>query len=100
MDIEKKFNEERCDVEIKGYVDTVASIELERVLSSIPEQVTRIVMDLSAVGYIGSSGLRVLHAAHKEMVSRDGSIELRKVPELVMKVLETTGFSKTLLIIP
>ena len=100
LTLEKKFDGERCDMEIKGRVDTAMSVEMERALSSIPKPVTRLVLDLSSVGYICSSGLRILLTAHKEMATRGGSMELKKVPEVVMEVLEATGFSKTLRINP
>ena len=98
--IEKKFNGNRCDVKIKGSIDTAASVEFERTLSSIPKSVSCLVLDFSVVAYICSTGLRVLLKIHKEMVSRGGVMELRNLPELVMEVLEATGLSKLLSINP
>ena len=98
LTLEQKIDGDRCDIEINGRIDTAMSANLGSALSSIPKPVTRLMLDLSAVGYICSSGLKVLLTAHKEMASRGGSMELRNVPELVMEVMEATGFAKALLI--
>ena len=81
---------------IKGRIDTEMSVDMEKAISSIPKTVNRIVLDLSAVSYICSFGLRTLLATHKEMASRGGTLEMKKVPEIVMDVLVATGFSKIL----
>ena len=100
MTLEQKIDVDRCDIEINGRIDTAMSENLRSALSSIPKPVVRLTLDLSAVGYICSSGLKALLTAHKEMASRGGSMELRNVPELVMEVMDATGFSKTLRISP
>ena len=54
------------------------------------EGVTALTFDCEKLVYISSAGLRVLLAAHKRM---KGAMKLMGVSELVMEVLEMTGFA-------
>jgi anti-sigma B factor antagonist len=75
---------------IDGRLDTVTAPELERFIVKNDEGVSSIVFNCEKLVYISSAGLRVLLTAHKKM---KGAMKLTCVNELVMEVLEMTGFA-------
>ena len=77
-------------VQIDGRLDTVTAPELESLLVKNYDGVTSLTFDCENLVYVSSAGLRVLLTAHKRM---KGAMKLIKVTELVMEVLEMTGFA-------
>ena len=77
-------------IAIDGRLDTNTAPELERFLSENYDGVRTLSFDCEKLAYISSAGLRVLLTAHKKM---KGAMKLTKVSELVMEVLEMTGFA-------
>ena len=75
---------------IDGRLDTVTAPELERFIVKNDEGVSSLVFNCEKLAYISSAGLRVLLTAHKKM---KGAMKLTCVNELVMEVLEMTGFA-------
>ena len=73
-----------------GRLDTTTAPELESLICNNCEGVTELIFDCEKLIYISSAGLRVLLTAHKKM---GGAMKLVNVGELVMEVLEMTGFA-------
>ena len=90
MKIDFKKNNGELIVSIDGRLDTITAPELESFLGSNYEGTTSLTFDCERLVYISSAGLRVLLTAHKRM---KGAMKLTGVSELVMEVLEMTGFS-------
>ena len=90
MDI--KFNKKDgvLNVALDGRLDTITAPDLESFLSKNYEGVSSLTFDCEKLIYISSAGLRVLLTAHKRM---NGAMKLTGVSELVMEVLEMTGFA-------
>lgn len=86
------FNKNDCEltVVIDGRLDTVTAPELERFLGEKYEGVRSLTFNCEKLAYISSAGLRVLLTAHKRM---KGAMKLINVSDLVMEVLEMTGFA-------
>ena len=86
------FNKNNGDltVVIDGRLDTTTAPELESFLGENYEGTASLVFDCEKLIYISSAGLRVLLTAHKRM---KGAMKLTNVSELVMEVLEMTGFA-------
>jgi anti-sigma B factor antagonist len=57
------------------------------------EGVTAVVLVLSNLGFIDSSGLRVLIAADRDIAERGGTLTLRSPSETVRRLLEITGLN-------
>ena len=95
MNINKTIDENVMTLEIEGRLDTVSAPELETEVEAIPDDITKLVLDLENLEYISSAGLRVLLSAHKKMSLRDG-MTVKHANELVMEVFEVTGFSDIL----
>jgi anti-sigma B factor antagonist len=85
---------EACVVTVRGEVDLANAADLEaclrRALAGSPSAV---VLDLEALTFIDSSGLRVLVALSKEAESRSAEFGLRNVPHHAQRVLDITGLS-------
>ena len=77
-------------VSLEGRLDTVTAPELESALGGYYEGAESLVFDCEKLVYVSSAGLRVLLGAHKRM---KGAMKLTGVGELVMEVLEMTGFA-------
>jgi anti-sigma B factor antagonist len=77
-------------VAVDGRLDTVTAPELESFLVKNYEGTSTLIFDCEKLVYISSAGLRVLLTAHKRM---RGAMKLICVSDVVMEVLEMTGFA-------
>ena len=82
-------------LELDGRLDTNTAPELEAFLAEQLGGASMLVINCDDLVYVSSAGLRVLLAASKKM---KGSMKLVNVTELVMEVLEMTGFTDILVI--
>ena len=95
MTIEMKKNAEETILELVGRLDTTTAPTLDKAIQEDIGDTKTLVLDLQGLEYISSAGLRVLLAAQKKM---KGGMKLKNVCELVMEVLEMTGFVDVLTI--
>jgi anti-sigma B factor antagonist len=78
-----------------GRLDTVTAPELEALLAENYTSGDTVVFDCEKLVYVSSAGLRVLLGAQKKT---KGAMKLINVCDLVMEVLEMTGFADILVI--
>ena len=97
MTITKKQNEAALELALNGRLDTATAPELEKELASALKGVSELTLDFSGLDYISSAGLRVLLSAQKTM-SKQGSMKIKNVNEIIMEIFEVTGFSDILTI--
>ena len=97
MTINKERNNETLTLVIEGRLDTVTAPELEKVVNEETADIKELVLDMNALEYISSAGLRVLLAAQKKM-NKQGAMKLTDVCDAVMEVFEMTGFADILVI--
>ena len=97
MTMEIKKNAEATVIEVVGRLDTTSAPALEKSICEDIGDAKNLVLDMKAVQYISSAGLRVLLGAQKKM-QKIGSMKLTNVCEAVMEVLEMTGFADILVI--
>ena len=90
MKIDFTKNDGELTLVIDGRLDTITAPELESFLGENYEAAASLIFDCEKLSYISSAGLRVLLTAHKRM---KGAMKLKNVSELVMEVLEMTGFA-------
>lgn len=94
MNIETEDRDIALVVVIRGNVDgTTADTLLETLHVQVEAGRTRVVADLSGVGYTSSAGLRALLATVKEARRRGGDLRLADVQPNVRKVLDLSGFT-------
>lgn len=64
---------------------------------SLDEGVAHLIINMEALEYLSSAGLRVLLSAQKRM-NKLGDMVIRNVNETILEVFEVTGFSNILTI--
>jgi len=95
MHIEKIVEGEKLTLIVEGHIDTVTSPELEAEIKAALPGVVHFYLDLAAVEYISSAGLRVILGASKTMASQ-GTMNIIHTPENIKEIFDMTGFSEVL----
>ena len=95
MKINFNKNEENLVISLEGRLDTTSAPELDAFLGSNLNGVKSVTVDCAELVYVSSAGLRVILSLHKKVF---GALKLTNVQELVMEVLEITGFADILTI--
>jgi anti-sigma B factor antagonist len=79
-------------LEIGGEVDVYTAPKLrERLMELVNAGDTHVVVDLSRVEFLDSTGLGVLVGAHRRLRARDGSLDLVCPHDRLLKVFRITG---------
>ena len=96
MTVKKTVEGNKVLLEIDGWLDTQTAPELGEALDALDSSVTELTIDMNALEYISSAGLRQIVAAHKKM---DGNLTIKNVSAEIMDVFNMSGFSKRLHIV-
>ena len=97
LNIGNEKNGEKLTVTLEGRLDTTTAPELEESVKANIEGVKELIFEINALEYISSAGLRVLLATQKIM-NRQGGMKLCRVKDVIMEILEVTGFTDILTI--
>lgn len=97
LNIEKKTNGAGLTIVLTGRLDTTTAPKLEALLKESLDGVTALTIDMGAVEYISSAGLRVLLFAQKIM-NEQGNLKVAHANETILEIFEVTGFSDILTI--
>ena len=77
-------------IALDGRLDSLTAPVLEDFLAGQYAGATSLTFDFAKLAYVSSAGLRVLLTAHKRM---KGAMKLTNISELIMEILEVTGFA-------
>ena len=97
MNIQTKKDNDALTIAVEGRLDTSTAPQLEECIKNSLDGITSLSLDLSALDYISSAGLRVLLSAQKQMMAK-GQMKITGANETVMEIFEITGFSDILTI--
>lgn len=97
MTINKNLEGTKLEILLEGRLDTTTSPMLETELKQALDGITELTFNFEKLEYISSAGLRILLAAQKRM-SKQGSMVVKDVNEVIAEVFEVTGFSDILTI--
>ena len=97
LNITKNIHETELTVVLTGRLDTTTAPELEKELKASLDGVSALTIDMAALEYISSAGLRVLLSAQKVM-NGQGEMKVLHVNETILDIFEVTGFSDILTI--
>ena len=89
MQISTKSKDDVYIIEISGRMDSISIKEIEANFNDIIDSTrNKIIIDLGAVNYISSVGLRFLLATLKKQKERDGSIKLASLQPFVRDIFK------------
>ncbi len=95
MTISKKQDGDVLELFLGGRLDTTTAPQLEQELGASLDGVKELILNMESLEYLSSAGLRVLLQAQKRM-SRQGTMKVTHVSEIVMEIFEVTGFLQIL----
>jgi anti-sigma B factor antagonist len=78
-------------LQLQGDLDLATAPELSAALDSIPASYGRLVLDLSKLGFIDSTGVRALVRGKQELTDHGVKVDLFDVPRQAAKVLQLLG---------
>jgi anti-sigma B factor antagonist len=78
-------------ITVVGEIDAMTVPGLADVLLPHPAAAETVVVDLSGVGFIGTTGLSVLVHAQRRAITTGGKLKLVTGPHCVRRALEMTG---------
>jgi anti-sigma B factor antagonist len=82
---------------VAGDLDFHTAPDLRKeILTLFNEGVNRLVLDVSQLDFIDSSGLSVIIAGFKRFKERDGELILRSLTDRTRRVLEVSGLNNVL----
>ena len=101
MEITENRSGEVTILGIKGRLDTTNYSVLEKKLMSlIDEGQIKILIDLSGMDYVSSSGLRILLMALKRITVAKGKFAMCNLQENIKEIFEISGFTNIFDIYP
>ena len=98
MTINKNRDGSALKLSLEGRLDTTTAPQLEEALKEGMDGVETLTLDMAALEYVSSAGLRVLLSAQKRMNAVKGSMVLHNVCEDIKEVFDITGFCDILTI--
>ena len=97
MDISEDKKADAVILALSGKLDaTTAKTFEDKILGVINSGAQRLVVDLSLLEYVSSSGLRVFLLAAKRLQGTDGKIVLCALQDQIRQVFDLAGFSSIL----
>jgi len=101
MKIVRTQHEDIMQISLEGHLDAATSVEADDEFTQVIEAgQIKLLVDLSALSYISSAGLRVLLVAAKQLQQKAGKIVLCSMTPGVKEVFEISGFSSIFKIFP
>ncbi len=97
MDLEVDVQEQDrwSVVSLRGEIDVYTAPRLRQALIDLVEAgKTNILVDMSKVDFLDSTGLGVLVGGLKRVKAQDGSLEIVATQDKILKIFEITGLSK------
>lgn len=98
MQITEQRENDVITLYIEGRVDTNTSPQLQEAILKGFQKVNQVVLDFEQCVYISSAGLRALLIGQKTANSKKGTMKLIHVPDILISVLEISGFINILTI--
>ncbi len=101
MEISKRKEKEVSIVAVSGRIDAITAPDFEKSLDELIAAGDRaILIDLSALGYISSAGLRSILSSAKKLKALSGEILFTGLQGPVEEVFQISGFKSIFKIFP
>ena len=92
MNVRKAVSGNRMELVLEGKFDAATAPKFEAEIAGQLEGITDLTIDIGAIEYISSAGLRSLLFLRQTLDEAHGSMTVRNVPEIVKSIFEVTGF--------
>jgi anti-sigma B factor antagonist len=92
MDINSKLVEQVTVVEIVGDIDAKSVLQSQERLLPLVQPGIKLLLDMTRVSYMSSSGLRMLLSLYRQVSSNNGSIALANLSDEIKDTMSVTGF--------
>lgn len=99
MEIKEKRDGDKLTIELEGRLDTVTSATTENDILGRLAEIKHLTLDLEALEYVSSAGLRTVLSLQKAMDANGGDMVITHVREDVLEIFEITGFTDILTIV-
>ena len=95
LDLDVDTRDAASVVSLRGEIDVYTAPRLRQALIDLVEGgATDIVVDMTKVDFLDSTGLGVLVGGLKRVKSKEGELRLVVTAERIMKIFDITGLSK------
>ena len=88
--IKTRIDGSNAVLQLRGEIDIASAPQLASELDQLPPA-TSILLDLSAVEFIDSSGIGMLMDTHRRLVEHGGQLRLEGAAGITRRALELTG---------
>ena len=95
MDLTKQYNEKELTITVKGKIDTINAPDFENEIMDEMDKFDSLIINLSELEYISSSGLRVLIAVKKKLNPQNIPVTI-KVNDDIKEIFVISGLDKVL----
>lgn len=99
MTVSETKNKDTTELAVSGRLDTTTAPQLESKVKEVAKSCRTLILNLSAVEYISSAGLRVVLLAHKLMQGSSGKMLIKSPSDFCRQVFEATGMDGVLSIV-
>ena len=91
MNITKSISGSETTLVVEGWLDTQSAPELHDAVEGVDQSCEKLIIDLSGLEYISSSGVREIVGAYKMM---RGALVVKNTSAGIMSIFKATGIDK------
>lgn len=92
MKIQTIKNGNTEEIVLEGRLDYDSAEQLEKEVAALPSDIKHIILNLEKLEYIASRGLRSILSLVKITKENNGEVTIKNPNEMVLDILEGTGF--------
>lgn len=97
MQITTNISNQNLIISLSGRLDTITSPQLEEEINRNSfDEIETVTLNMRALEYISSAGLRVVLKLHKKMTAKSGQLKLINVNDMIMEIFTMTGMDSFL----
>ena len=93
MEIRTHARDQVTVVELIGDIDGNTAPEAQtKILALVDKPGAKLILDMGAVPYMSSAGLRLLLVMYRKIVGKGGKVVVANIPASIASTMEATGF--------
>ena len=97
MQITTNISNQNLIISLSGRLDTMTSTQLEEEINRNSfDEIETVTLNMRALEYISSAGLRVILKLYKKMTAQGGQLKLINVNDMIMEIFTMTGMDSFL----